>query len=208
MPSNVLDKAAYKFNYQGSDGFKWGLTDPYEDFEAEIKRAIAKGPKVAWDSDWQGCRKEIRSGRIYCNGKGELTIQASCSDDFDTEGLVSETIPWTRDWDKILAALDRAEDACEQDRQDKQQYAGFAIMRRLKRGWCYVETLVLPAGSLSEHDPVPGDNYHEWGFQGELETKLPTRVRVRALEIGREFAACERVHKPYSLGAGWRIKPW
>lgn len=165
------------------DGAKWGVSDFYDEVRAEIDKRLKKGRRHRWTTGWYAVKKEIQSGRITCEG-GQLRCEASVSDDLDTPGRGECVIPFTTDWDKIAAALDRACDEACSDQKDNRVYAGYAISKRCRpKGFRYtgdwwVETYLMPVGIGCEMDEPPGDNYHSWGWQGEDE-RMPEAVRRR-----------------------------
>jgi hypothetical protein len=186
------------------DGAKWGVSDWYEPLEAAIKDAIARGKSYAWTTGWYSSKKQIMSACVSQRG-GEITVEVSASDDFDTEGRGERTIKFTKRLDRIRKALDAAADAAESDRKGNQAYAGFSVGRGDR--WEY--TIVLPVGFGHEMDTPPGDNYHRWGWQeveeGEDQpAEVPASVAAK-LQSWAEDAAGEAGSK--TVGE-WTIRTW
>ena len=70
--------------FQLGDGAHWGLSDWYSDGRAELEQALKE--KVPFDTGWYSSKKEIASARIFSEDGVKIKVQASVSDDFDTEG--------------------------------------------------------------------------------------------------------------------------
>lgn len=58
----------------GEYASKWGLTDFYPEAEAELKKALESGED--FETDWFGCKKEIRYAKITSDQE-EITIKVS-----------------------------------------------------------------------------------------------------------------------------------
>lgn len=193
------------------DGAKWGVSDWYEDVRAAIQECLNKGPKYCWSTGWYGVKKELQSAKITCPGDGTIQIHTSCSDDFDTEGNGHRTIPHTTDVDALAEAMDGASDEADEDLKDNAQYLGFSVMKRAdgkrkRRGWTCVDYFLMPAGSYGWNDPVPGDNYSEWGLQSpEL---VPTKLHNRIRQSAERFANGVYKREWASIARGWKLSPW
>lgn len=167
------------------DCCSWGPFELYEDHEKLLKLVLEDDIKQ-WDTGWAGCKKEIVSFRAARDGD-EVVCQASCSDDFDTEGNGGVVIhldareTFQGDWvehsyERILEGLGEAWGQGVDDRKENEVYQGYSIHFLLKpedTSGPSVETLILAKDP--GYDEPPGDNYSEWGFQGE--TELPQYLK-------------------------------
>jgi hypothetical protein len=157
----------YKFSdsFPCGDMTKWGASDFYEDKAEEIKKAIASG--LPFDTGWGGCKKEILSSRVSFDGK-KFICQVSVSDDFDTEGMGRESFESYNNeainFSNIVKSLDLAADGADENLKENAPYRGFKLLWR--GGWH--ETYIQAKCDYPGKEP-PGDNYHQWGFQGETE---------------------------------------
>jgi hypothetical protein len=186
------------------DGAKWGVSDWYEELEAAITAALARGKSYAWTTGWYSSKKEIMSACVSQRG-GEIAVEVSVSDDFDTEGRGKRTIRFTKNLDRIREALDAAADAAESDRKDNQTYIGFSVGRGDR--WEY--TLVLPIGEGHEMYMPPGDNYHRWGWQEvedgeEHPAEVPSAVAAKLLA----WAEDPMVEVGSKTVGEWTIRTW
>ena len=69
---------------RNDDGAHGGLSDWYEEHEAALKAALdAHAP---FDTGWYSSKKEIASARIRSDDGVRIKVDASVSDDFDTDG--------------------------------------------------------------------------------------------------------------------------
>jgi hypothetical protein len=208
----TIARAAEPLPRTWNDGAKWGVSDWYEKLETAIVAALARGRGAAWTTDWYGSKKEIASACLTCAG-GEITAEASVSDDLDTPGHGSVTIPFTRNLDKLRAALDAAHDAAAGDQRENRVYAGFTV----GHGDHWEYTLILPAGDGSTYDVPPGDNYHRWGWQevddcedggegGDHPAEIPAEVATALKAWADENVYTD---KPGTFTAGeWTIRRW
>ena len=60
--------------HTGEYASKWSLTDFYPEAEAELKKALESGED--FETDWFGCKKEIRYAKIT-GDQEEITIEVS-----------------------------------------------------------------------------------------------------------------------------------
>lgn len=183
------------------DGAHCGLTDWYPELEAAIVEALARGKRApAWTTDWYGSKKEIASARITC-AVGQITVEVSVSDDFDTEGRGEVTIPFTANLDKIRAAVDAAWDNASDEQRENRVYQGYSV----GRGKRWEFTVIVPVGL--HLDVPPGDNYHRWGWQ-EVEdgedhpAAIPAKTAQSLLDWARAGDGERR-----TIG-GWTIRRW
>ena len=159
------------------DGSHRGLSDWYQPFEAEIINALAEGPQSEWTTGWYASKHEIASACITSSG-GVLWIEASASDDFDTVGRDKFKIDHTHVLETIRDAIDTAWENAEQDRKDNAPFQGWSI--HWDGSW--QETFIKPAGDGCHMPEPPGDNYHQWGLQGESEElDAPLRNAIEML---------------------------
>jgi len=196
------------------DGAHCGLADWYSEIEEGIQEALNEGPEYEWTTGWYASKKEIASACIT-SSEGSLCIEASVSDDFDTPGLGSLTIPHTTDLDVVRDTIYKAWDAAEIDQKANRLYAGYSVLTEVesyamyiggkpqgepvrRQGW--VETYVKPVGDGHWFDQPPGDNYHQWGFQEEYE--MPESVKEKLAEWAESNDSGE-----FSF-EGFTIKPW
>lgn len=165
-----------------SDGAKWGVSDFYDEDREALLRALRSGE--AFDTGWYSVKKEIESGRVYrpvaAPAGMRIHVEASCSDDFDTEGHgegTVEIIP-SEDaetlLDRICEALDRAREEAHSDRRDNDTVALWSI---LKNGE-WIETYLEDVGGCGSKEP-PGDYYSRWGFQGNTVIPKPIRRKIQ-----------------------------
>lgn len=188
-----------------NDGAHCGLTDWYPELEAAITAALARGKGYAWTSGWYSSKKEIASACIGQSG-GEITVEVSVSDDLDTAGRGERTIRFTKNLDRIRAAITAAWEEAEGDQRDNRAYAGFSVGRGDK--WEF--TMILPVGIGHEMDTPPGDNYHRWGWQ-EVEdgedrpAEIPAKVAASLLRWAQD--PMHEAGMKYTVG-GWTIKAW
>ena len=205
-PHNVeMIEPAEQLPVTWGDGSKWGVSDWYETLEAAITAALARGKEYAWTTGWYGSKKEIASACVTQRG-GEITVRASVSDDFDTEGNGERTIQFTKNLDRIREALDGAYADARGDRRDNEAYAGFSV----GRGCQWEFTLILPVGDGHLMDAPPGDNYHRWGWQEVEEGEdRPGEVPAGVAENLHRWAESHLSDSTvkYTV-AGWTIKAW
>jgi len=188
-----------------NDGAHCGLTDWYEPLEAAIAAALARGDGYAWTTGWYGSKKQIASACITHRG-GEINVEVSVSDDFDTQGRGERTIKSTKNLDRIREALDAAWSDASRDRRDNEAYAGFSV----GRGDQWEFTLILPKGWGHESDVPPGDCYHVWGWQ-EVEDgeDRPAEIPAAVADNLRKWAESPMVEPGMKHNfRGWTIKAW
>lgn len=151
------------------DGAHCGLADWYPEIEAGITAALAD-PATSWSTGWYSSKKEIASAKIDYDADSEtLTVHASVSDDFDTEGMGWITLPWTQDLETIAGAIYQAWDDAEDDRRSKQAYEGYSLIVHKgnpDHGSWIATYLIDVSGNFLDYPP--GDNYAEWGWQEDL----------------------------------------
>jgi len=199
--------------FQRGDGAHWGLSDWYEDGEAELTAALAD--HAPFDTGWYSSKKEIASAQIYSDDGTTITVEVSVSDDFDTEGLgYARTTDWTIEG--VCKCVSAAWDKAEQARDKAQEYEGFSVILHHRDGASWVETYLVNIG-WGENLHPPGDNYHWWGWQhnGDEETggkphpAIPADT-VQAFERWANdwaFARVQDGEKTLRIG-DWEIKPW
>jgi hypothetical protein len=205
-PCNVeMIEPAEQLPVTWHDGSKWGVSDWYETLEAAITVALARGKGYAWTTGWYGSKKEIASACVTQQG-GEITVRASVSDDFDTEGNGERTIQFTKNLDRIREALDGAYADARGDRRDNEAYAGFSV----GRGDQWELTLILPVGWGQQSDVPPGDYYHRWGWQ-EVEDgeDRPAEIPADVAEKLKHWAedSLNEAGMKHTVGE-WTIKAW
>lgn len=154
------------------DGSHWGITDWYEDIENALLAVLESGED--FDTGWYASKKEIWSGRVSLSG-ATFTLQASCSDDFDTEGRgsfkleVDPSEPPEAMLERIRGGLDQALEEAETNRRDNQVYAGWSVGQLNDDGtrlnWLY--TYIQPLGEGHHYDEPPGGNYFHWGWDDQ-----------------------------------------
>lgn len=197
--------------FQHGDGAHWGLSDWYKEGEAELTAALVDGSP--FDTGWYSSKKEIASARIWSEDGVKIKVEASVSDDFDTEGLgYASTTDWTID--AVQACVSKAWDKAEQSRDEAQEYEGFSVLQHREDGAAWVETYLVSIG-WGENLCPPGDNYHWWGWQydgaddtvGVPHPDIPVET-VQAFEkFAHDWAFGRTEEKSLRIG-DWEIKPW
>lgn len=208
------------------NGAKWGVSDFYEEAQEALLQALRSGED--FDTGWYGVKKEIQSGRVFREGN-TIYCEASCSDDFDTEGFGRVWIEVVEDQraeytlEDIVLALDAASEEAERNRKENEVYRGWIVGQvdedGSRRNWLY--TYIQPVGIGGEWDEPPGDNYFHWGWEdqdleeeclaeewaevnGQKYPALPEEVR-RAFEEFIYTAPCGPATMTLD---GWRIDTW
>jgi hypothetical protein len=188
--------------FERGDGAKWGVSDWYEEKREALIEAIKSDED--WTTGWYGSKKEIASARIT-RIDGKYDIEVSVSDDFDTMGLGRKVINVAnfKDVEDVLAVLEANLDEAHQEALDNQkenrEYEGFAILNKAGQ---WVETFIADISEWCMGSP-PGDNYHQWGFQGDCE--LPEDVKEKFAEW---VYHPRHIHeKSYTVG-DYTIKRW
>jgi len=75
----------------GEYASKYALTDWYEGSEEILREAMASGED--FDTDWFGCRKEIRYARIVReNGLYTVEVSSHCDDLWDGDDLIYDAL--------------------------------------------------------------------------------------------------------------------
>jgi hypothetical protein len=199
---NKMNTETFEFSdkFKRGDMTKWGASDFYEDKREEIVVAITSG--LPFDTDWGGCKKEILSSRITCTGD-TFHCEVSVSDDFDTPGITEVlAIRGATHEETMLnieVALNTATDLAREDQKNNREYRGFTI-RNEKGSWA--ETYIQDTGGWGNEYP-PGDNYAEWGFQGDSDS-IPEDVKKKMEEWIQSYP-----ENNTSLQVeGWLISPW
>lgn len=200
LPSDAMFQFSETFSR--GDMTKWGASDFYDDKKSELIAAIASGKP--FDTGWGGCKKEICSSRVSFDGK-TLTCEVSVSDDFDTEGVGSVSIPAPATLDQVETALDEAHALAAQCQKDNADYTGFSIHQWDAKG-PWVETYIAQRSDMAGYmDTPPGDNYHKWGFQDDTD-EIPADARetmedyIVAHQFDTDFA-------PFVCG-NWTVTRW
>lgn len=193
--------------FRNGDGAHCGLSDWYEDGEAEIRAALeAHEP---FDTGWYSSKKEIASARIWSEDGIKIKIEVSVFDDFDTlGGGYASTNEWTID--AIQDCISNAWDKAESDRGENQEYEGFRIGREGR----WEETYLLNIGWGENLSPT-GDNYHWWGWQydgaddtvGVPHPDIPVET-VQAFEKWADDWAFGRTDEKSLTVGEWTITPW
>lgn len=187
--------------FQRGDGAHCGLTDWYTENEAALKAALdAHAP---FDTGWYGSKKEIASARIRSTDGQTIKVEASVSDDFDTEGSGSNT---TTEWtlEAVAKAVDAAWDEAVEHRKDNEPYVGFSIHDSTG---AWIETYLL---SVGEYDIPPGDNYHWWGWQHDEQDEVgipDPRIPADAVAAFETYATTGDWSAPLTVN-GWTIRVW
>jgi len=198
------------------DGAHCGLGDWYPEIEQGIVDALAKGSEYEWTTGYYSSKKEIASANISCSG-GEIEVEVSVSDDFDTPGQCSKKIPFTTDLDEIRQAIYDAWDDANEDQKDNRPYTGFSVMTEVEAYGLYIGgkpqgTPVKRQGWVESYircddhwleDP-PGDCYHQWGFQEEYE--IPDEIKEQMAKWAENWGI-EHDEKELVCGE-FTIKPW
>jgi hypothetical protein len=204
VSENLPADAMFQFSetFTRGDLTKWGASDFYDDKKAELVAALASGKP--FDTGWGGCKKEICSSRVAFDGK-TITCEVSVSDDFDTEGLGSVSIPAPATFDQVETALDQAACSADENRDDNADYTGFSIHRGNDKG-PWVETYIAQRSDMAGYmDCPPGDNYHQWGFQDETdEISAEDRETMEDYIVAHQF---DTDFAPFVCG-NWTVTRW
>jgi hypothetical protein len=192
--------------FRRGDGAHRGLTDWYPGQEAALAAALlAHAP---FDSGWYASKHEIASARIWSPDGQTLHVEATVSDDFDTEGIGSAVFSGDDAWtlDAVRAAVDQAWDQATGDQRDARPYQGFSI---LDAAGAWIETYLVSDGT---YETPPGDNYHWWGWQHDEKDDegVPNpRIPADAVQAFVAFAEAWTGESPAELTvSGWTIRPW
>jgi hypothetical protein len=186
--------------FRRGDGAHRGLSDWYPENEAALKAALdAHRP---FDTGWYGSKHEIASARIWSEDGDSINVEASVSDDFDTDGTGRRRI---KEWslDEVASAVDEAWDSADEDRKDNEPYIGFSI-HDSTGSW--EETYIASNG---EYDTPPGDNYHWWGWQHDEKDDVgipDPRIPADAVKAFEDFA--DREDGKELTVNGWTIRRW
>lgn len=196
MTTNTFEFSE-KFN--NGDMTKWGASDFYSDKREEILAAVSSG--LSFDTGWGACKKEILSSRIVCLGDS-FVCKVSVCDDFDTNGHAGLTalrgVSHEDTMINIGTALDNASGLALEDQKNNREYRGFTIHNE-QGSW--VETYIQDTGGWGNEYP-PGDNYAEWGFQGDSE--IPEDVKEKM----EEWIVSYPPNGSFLKLEGWRVSPW
>ena len=77
--------------HTGEYASRWGLTDFYPEAEAELKKALESGED--FETDWFGCKKEIRYARITGEEDGiTIEVSAHMDDLWESEDLIYDAL--------------------------------------------------------------------------------------------------------------------
>lgn len=193
--------------FQHGDGAHCGLSDWYEDGEAQLTAALAD--HTPFDTGWYSSKKEIASARIWSEDGASIKVEVSVSDDFDTEGLgYASTEEWTVS--SVVQTLSKAWAKAETARDENQEYEGFRVVRDGR----WEETYLVNIGWGEAVFP-PGDNYHWWGWQHDGEDEgqgiphpdIPVET-VQAFEKWAHNWAFGRTEEKSLKIGQWEITPW
>jgi hypothetical protein len=162
------------------DGAHHGLSDWYPEIEADILEAICS--KKDFTTGWYSSKKEIASARIS-RIRDIMTVEASISDDFDTQGngVVKHHGKGRYTLNTVRKAIDQALSMAEKDLKSNKAYRGWAIGERSGPRQCgrkrinYIETYLE---CLDGSEAPSGDCYRNWGFQDET-SKIPEKDRKK-----------------------------
>lgn len=175
------------------DGAHWGLSDWYPEIEHGIAEALASDKKQ-WTTGWYSSKKEIASARVTFQD-GVLTVEATCSDDFDTEGFGSTTSSVMPTLDELRTMVDEALDEAVESRRSNSPVELWSIQKRIRKTnpamWKWVETYLVNVGYDDDSGP-PGNSYGHWGWQGEA--RIPKAIKdklERAILKGKTEYRCE-----------------
>lgn len=199
-------KKSYQFSkeFKNGDLTHRGAGDFYANKEKELLDAIAS--HNPFDTGWRGCKHEILTSQVICDGEGGFTCSVSISDDFDSEGtgvvdLSCDGESAEKTLKAIQQALYEAHGLANEDQKENQCYRGFTILND-KGSW--VETYIQPWNGSEYMDFPPGDYYHKWGFQEETD-KIPEATKEKL----EDYACSYRNGKPDKFTFdGWTIEPW
>lgn len=187
--------------FQRGDGAHRGLSDWYSENEAALKAAL--DAHIPFDTGWYGSKHEIASARIRSTDGHTIKVEASVSDDFDTEGRGSNaTTEWTLE--AVAEAVAAAWDEADENRANNAPYVGFSI-HDSTGSW--IETYLL---SVGEYDTPPGDNYYWWGWQHDEQDEIGVPnpcIPAAAVAAFEEYASKGDWSASLTV-SGWTIRPW
>lgn len=190
--------------FQRGDGAHRGLSDWYKEKEEALAAALAA--HAPFSTGWYGSKHEIASARIRAEDGIKIKIDASVSDDFDTDGRgYSSTEVWTLE--AVAEAVDAAWDSADKDREDNELYVGFSV----RRNGAWEETYLVDVAGF---DYPPGDNYYWWGWQHDEtdEVGIPhpdiPLPAVAAFENWARRWVFGKADTPSLRIGAWEIKPW
>lgn len=209
------------FNYRNGDGAKWGPGDWYDDFRAELVRALKTGKD--FDTGWYGVKKEIQSARIRRDGS-KLWVEVSVSNDFDITGQsegwmdlsphdLSSDASTERCLDAFTEEIDKTLLAAEDDQKDNDFIGMFVVGKDQGPGMSPWQLTFLVDFSGHGFDVPPGDSYHRWGWQ-EVETDDDLDMEAIPRELDKETA--DQIRNAIFEGGipnegevfnGWRVRP-
>ena len=190
-------KKPIEINLSHWDGSHNGLGDWYK--EDVLVEALASGRNFT--TGWYSCKKEIVSGKIT-RAEGKLICEASCSDDFDSEGSGEVEITYTQDLDDIRDALSKAWEIAEGNRKENlASVCAPFVVQNPKGEWLDVYIVDLSGWGA---DCPPGDEYHRFGYQEDDnyndERGLTKEIRD-GLENSLDFSSKVNFN-------GWSISPF
>jgi hypothetical protein len=194
-------------SFQQGNGAHCGLSDWYDDNEAELRAALDAGQP--FDTGWYSSKKEIASARIRSEDGVTIDVEVFVSDDFDTEGRgCVSTQAWTLS--HVADAIGIAWADADEDQKGNAPYVGFSLM---KDGQC-IEYYLLSDGT---YDLPPGDCYHWWGWQHDEDSSwhgqgvpppdLPLPAAAAFENWAKRWMYGDTKEASCVIGA-WSLQPW
>ena len=194
-------------SFQQGNGAHCGLSDWYDDGEAELRAALDAGQP--FDTGWYSSKKEIASARIWSEDGVTIDVEVWVSDDFDTEGRgCVSTQAWTLS--HVADAIGIAWADADEDQKDNAPYVGFSLM---KDGQC-IEYYLLSDGT---YDLPPGDYYYWWGWQHDEDSSwhgqgvpppdLPLPAAAAFENWAKRWMYGDTKEASCVIGA-WSLQPW
>lgn len=133
----------------------------------------ALGSTEDFSTGWYSSRKELLTAKVTREGWA-LTLEVSVSGDSGAGGMGLVMLEITSDqhpeelFDRVSEGLDRAWNLAEEDRRWRERGVEFKITMVDSGSKIQVETIILPKDGDTSCPPG-GDDFREWGFQGEAE---------------------------------------
>jgi len=169
----VADKLPEIVVFSSGDGAHRGLSDWYPEKEKALQSSLKQG--LPFTTGWYASKHEIASARISSDGI-RLMVEASVTDDFDTNGYDFIIEKHTDDLERVHRLVNAVWDSAVLARKENSYVDMYAVGHvnddGSRKDW--IETYLVDTSDIGD-DEVPGDCYHKWGWQGNMD--LPEEVK-------------------------------